>query len=751
MAEPRSRRRRIALVAIVTVIALVVGAGVVAWLRIPRDGVEVLEAGELQVGDDVPQATTAGGLTVTVRTGEAAQVSIATDHGTVWSSDPGHAFLGAGHGTLEAEEDRGYFWLRTDHEQQWTSQRLDSVTTVRNAVVLSGVLLDPDGTTGPAWQAEVATTARGAMLDASIDGDATSLALWSGRTDHSAVHGFGEQFTDFDLDGRLLPILVREQGVGRGEQPLTLLADATNHGAGGTEEMTYAAQASWVTEDLRGVRLDPDLSASHAPAMADTRTAGQVGLEVWTTRLRAELVAADTPLELVAQQQSGIERPELASWTGDGAIVGIQGSTEEVRSTVAALQDGGTEIAGVWLQDWTGQRTTSFGERLWWTWQLDEERYPDWEDLVADLAAEDITVTTYVNPFLVDPAGREDAPARNLFAEAAEAGYLVTDAGGEPYGLDQGGFDASLVDLTNAAARDWFADVIATEVLGHGERGFMADFAEGLPLDATLADGDPQLMHNRWPALWAETVREGCERADQPDCVTWFRTGALGMDAYTPMFWNGDQLTSFAAEDGLASVLPGTFSAGVSGWPLVHSDVGGYTSIDAKIKNYVRSPELLARWAELAAFGVMMRTHEGNRPAENTQVADTEETRAQFSRMSQIFAALAPYRAEVVAAATETGVPALRHGWLNAPGTAAAEVDTQFFFGDSILVAPVLTEGAGEVEVTFPPGRWRHLLTGQEYDGGASVVVPAPVGVPAAFVETSDPWAERLTAALAEL
>lgn len=750
MPEPRSRRRRITVVAILTVLTLVVGAGVVTWIRIPRDDVQVLEAGGLQLSAGIPEATAAEGLTVTVSTGPAPQVRVDTADGTVWSSDPGHAFLGAGRGALEIEEDRGYFWMQTDHHQQWTTQRIDSVTTVSGAVVLGGVLLDSDGSSGPAWQAELTATDRGAMLEASIDddGDPTSLGFWSGRTERSAVHGFGEQFTDFDLDGRLLPILVREQGVGRGEQPITLLADVTNHGAGGTAEMTYAAWASWVTEDLRGVRLDPSLAASHAPAVADTRTAGQVGLEVQATRLRAELVTAESPLELVAQQQAGTTRPEPAGWTGDGAIVGIQGGTEEVRSTVDSLQAAGTEIAGVWLQDWTGQRTTSFGERLWWTWQLDEERYLGWADLVADLAAEDITVTTYVNPFLVDPAESSSTPARNLFAEAAGAGYLVRDDSGAPYPLDQGGFDAYLVDLTNTAARDWYADVIATEVLADGVRGFMADFAEGLPLDATLADGDPHLMHNRWPGLWAETVREACERAEQPDCLTWFRTGSLGMDAEAPMFWTGDQLTSFSAEDGLASVLLGTFSAGVSGWPLVHSDVGGYTSIDAVIKNYVRSEELLARWAELSAFGVLMRTHEGNRPAENVQVADTGATRAQFARMTQVFAALADYRAEVVATARATGVPAIRHGWLNAPGTAAAEVDTQFFFGPSILVAPVLTEGASEVEVTFPPGQWRHLLTGEEYDGGASVVVPAPVGTPAAFVETSDPWAERLTAAL---
>src|SRR5699024_10494249 len=131
--------------------------------------------------------------------------------------------------------------------------------------------------------------------------------------------------------------------------------------------------------------------------------------------------------------------------------------------------------------------------------------------------------------------------------------------------------------------------------------------------------------------------------------TTLFRSaGSLGMESESPLFWNGDQLVSFGSEDGLASVLNATFSAGVSGWPLIHSDVGGYTSINAVLKNYVRSPELLARWAEMSAFGVMMRTHEGNRPGENLQVYSDSETRADFARATRIFAALADYRREVV-------------------------------------------------------------------------------------------------------
>lgn len=68
---------------------------------------------------------------------------------------------------------------------------------------------------------------------------------------------------------------------------------------------------------------------------------------------------------------------------------------------VANMQTAGAEISGVWLQDWAGKRTTSFGSHLWWTWQLDEQQYPGWDELVADLNAEGIEVLTYVVEMVV--------------------------------------------------------------------------------------------------------------------------------------------------------------------------------------------------------------------------------------------------------------------------------------------------------------------------------------------------------------
>ena len=95
--------------------------------------------------------------------------------------------------------------------------------------------------------------------------------------------------------------------------------------------------------------------------------------------------------------------------------------------------------------------------------------------------------------------------------------------------------------------------------------------------------------------------------------------GPAGSQKYTTMTWAGDQNVDWSRSDGLPSVLPAALSLGVSGVGLTHFDIGLYTTmvleeerhpVSASL-NMTRSEELLLRSAELAAFTVLMRTHEG--------------------------------------------------------------------------------------------------------------------------------------------
>ncbi len=612
--SPGRRWPRILAAAALLVLLALGLAVVLAFDRVPRDDVESVPPGTLTVAPTAVGTWSIGDVEVTLDEAGLRVIDTARDGLVVFDSPPQGPFLAAVLGDVAWTEYRGYFWPDTRHRCDLVDQEVRSATDDGGRLQISGVLTGCDEVREFSVDVRPGPELGDVALDVAAR-NVDAVALVSGRTPGAGVHGFGEHFASFDLSGRVIPLVVREQGVGRGQQPLTVLADLTNRGAGGTEEMTYAAWPSFTTGDVRGVGLDPAAEQSHAFAVADTRRDDRVVLTSWASQMRAVLTADTDPTALLARRAAATQRPPLAEWVLDGAVLGLQGGTATVRDVVDEMTAAGAELSAVWLQDWSGTRMADLGERLWWTWQLDTARYPEWDALVADLAEQDIRVLTYVNPFLVDAAAKGDDGIRNLYREAEQEGYLVRDTAGETYLLDQGGFAAAMVDLTNPAARDWYADVIANEVLGEGADGFMADFGEGLPFDAVLAAGDPAAEHNRWPLLWSRVVQDACARADKPDCVTWFRSGSAGMAQHAALFWNGDQMVTDDRLDGMASALLGTFSAGISGWPLVHSDVGGYTSIDAVVRDYVRPDDLNQRWAEMAAFSPVMRTHEGNRPS----------------------------------------------------------------------------------------------------------------------------------------
>lgn len=742
MAEQKSLGRRVAfwllLLVLVLVAALLIVVGYL-WWRVPTDNLQPLQPGKITIS--ATGAQDFGGFRADI-TGDSVTITRKSDGLVIWRSDPGTAFLSASVGSVSFEEHFGYFWADVNREAVLPDQSIDGVQA-GDELVLSGSL---SGQRSTGYRVAFTPTGDGALvMRAQVDG-ATSVMITTGRESGEAVHGLGEQYRPFDLSGSVTPLLPREQGLGRGSQPVTFLTDIAAK-AGGNLTTTYAAWPSWVTSKNRAVRLADNVE-SGAFAVADLSEDRQIRLESWSPNITANLYVGKDPVDVIVRRGAGQERPPLADWVQEGAILGLQGGTERVRRIVADMQQAGAKIAGVWLQDWTGRRTTSFGDRLWWTWQLDEDRYPGWEQMVADFEAQGIKTLTYINPWLVPLDEREGAKGRNLYREAEEKGYLVKNAAGEPYRMDQNGFDAVLVDFTNPSARDWYADVIAQEVIGNGASGFMADFGESLPYDGVLYAGSAAAEHNRYPQLWASVVQEGCLRAGMPDCVAFMRSAYLDSARYTPMMWAGDQMVDYTKGDGLASAILGMHAGGVSGSPLWHSDVGGYTSLNVVVKDYVRPDDLNQRWAEMEAFGVMMRTHEGNRPAKNEQVYDTPETREAFARMTRIYAALADYRKAVVKEAVETGVPARRHPWLVYPQAKVAKADLQFFLGEHLMVAPVVSEKADSVEVTFPPGTWVHVLTGEEFEGDQTTEVAAPLGTPAAFVERSDPIGQQIIEAL---
>lgn len=583
---------------------------------------------------------------------------------------------------------------------------------------------------GPLQMRIVDTDAGFDLQISSDDQDCNRLVVLLATEPGDHIWGGGEQMSYLRLNGRRFPMWTSEPGVGRDKsRELTRLMDAEGM-AGGDYWTTNYPQPTFLSSALYACHLD-----SCAWSVLDFTDQAFHKIEVWEGSTTLEFTLADNLPGLVSALARRFgQAARLPDWAFEGAIIGLK-QGEQSFARLEKIRAAGAAVSGLWCEDWVGVRETSFGRRLFWDWRWSSERYPDLPAQIARLEKQGIRFLGYVNPYLAIEGGQ--------FSEAAGHGFLaLKQSVDEPYLVDFGEFDCGIVDFTNPAAADWFADrVIGRELLDFGLSGWMADFGEYLPTDVRLYDGsDPMVSHNRWPVLWAEVNAQAIARRGKSGAATFFmRAGFSGVQAHCPLLWAGDQCVDFSRHDGIGTTITAALSAGLVGNACSHSDIGGYTSLHGN----VRSAELLIRWAELAAFTPVMRSHEGNRPDENLQIDSTPEILSNFAAMSRVHAALAPYLKHLADEAERTGLPLQRPIFLHYPDQMKfADCQDQYLLGRDCLVAPVIAAGALERVVMIPQDNgWRHVWSGDLYDGGRHLIA-APFGAPPVFFREGSEFAQ---------
>jgi alpha-glucosidase (family GH31 glycosyl hydrolase) len=529
-----------------------------------------------------------------------------------------------------------------------------------------------------------------------------------------------------------------------------------------------AGWAAWLDTAGNGTRFD----------LADDAVAPSV--RAVSGPLRLHLLLQPGPAARVGAFARATGRPALLPAWGYGFWKSrdIHRHQDEVEEDVHGCRWHGIPVDAVVLD--------SPWETNYNTWRPNPHQFPDFAGMVRRLRADGVRTVVWVTPWVnVDSAGGQTPPdpasirlhrrPAETYAEGVRVGAFVrppageeayhaaaaapafaderdptvadtatgggtgrrvrrgSDAGAQPKrDVEPAPEDApyvaqwwmgrgSPIDFTGPGEAWWRAQ--ARETLALGVQGIKADDGEGyyLPEDVRFADGtDGARRAWRWGDDYRRSMRRALQDVHPGDGVLFGRSGWTGQQA-TGMLWAGDQASDFWS---LRVMLAATVSAAHSGVSNWSHDIGGYLG-DAGVRR--ATGELLVRWAQLGCFTPLMQAHAR---LEQEPWTYDHETLDHFRGAVLLHEMLVPYVRAAARTAARSGLPITRPLSLLDPdddeGWATPDA---FGYGPSLLVAPVVEEGAEERTVRLPRGEWIAAWSGERFAGRRTVTVRAPLGL----------------------
>lgn len=419
---------------------------------------------------------------------------------SIWSTIPGRPFLSASAGNDSVVGSNGAFNITQIDIDTCQDQDISNIQHVAWDGAVTGKAIQVTGNLkacGPAsapysltlWVSSDLPDRVAFYIDVSASSNAAhplkKLYFSFASSANEDFYGLGGQASFASLKNQSVPIFSREQGVGRGDEPITSIENANGSIAGGDYFTTYTAIASYISTDANLFYLS-EKSTGYANfdfTQPDAVTIRYDSLSVdgAFTRTPNLFDAVEALTEYTGRM------PSLPKWVDDGAILGIQGGQEKVNRIVDQGLDPsvGAPIAGVWLQDFSGTHSQSGAyiniSRLWWNWEADETLYPTWNDFVQTLRDEHkVRTLSYMNVFLTNVSTKSTGFRRNLYEEASALQYFVQNSTTNSTAIISSGpgLEAGIIDLTNPGLREWFKDVLRSQVWSANISGSMTDFGE---------------------------------------------------------------------------------------------------------------------------------------------------------------------------------------------------------------------------------------------------------------------------------
>lgn len=218
--------------------------------------------------------------------------------------------------------------------------------------------------------------------------------------------------------------------------------------------------------------------------------------------------------------------------------------------------------------------------------------------------------------------------------------------------------------------------------------------------------------HNFWGSMMSIASRNSMVKrrpTRRPLIIT--RSTFVGLGKYVGK-WLGDNVSTWEQyRFSIAGVLN---FASIFQIPMVGPDICGFAGNTTET--------LCARWTTLGAFYPFMRNHAGDTSI-SQEYYRWPKTTAAARKIIPVRYRLLDYLYTAFHRQSTTGLPVLNPLFYHYPSDKNTfAIEHQFFFGDDILVSPVLEENSTAVSIYLPNATFYDFWTGEKVQGNASYI-----------------------------
>ncbi len=323
--------------------------------------------------------------------------------------------------------------------------------------------------------------------------------------------------------------------------------------------------------------------------------------------------------------------------------------------------------------------------------EFNKEKFPDAKQLITALHSSGFKVMLWICPFI--------SPDSEAFRELAAKKLLLLDNGGDsslgweklhkPLLIEWWNGYSACLDLTNPEARHWLKGKLDALQKNYG--------VDGYKLDA----GDAYFYAS--PRLVSYKKVSANEHS-----LEWARVGlSYTLNEYRAMWKMGGQSLVQRLSDkshswnDLQALIPQTIAQQLQGHTFTCPDMIGGGNFVSFLPVSKIDQQLIVRSAQCHALMPMMQFS-----VAPWRILDLQHQQA-VKKAVAIRQAYLPYILRSVGAGAADGSPVLKPLEFDYPNQGYDAIKDQFLLGDSLMIAPVVTN-SDQREVVFPKGKWKY-------------------------------------------